>query len=346
VISLLARLRPYGRIFFIIIWMALLFLIATNIQAGWLYVVISFLGLLCFYSVIIPVIALRAVRVSIELPELCERGTPTSGTIFIENSSRYPRFMIRAEPVSESLRFEPSGVFVIVLPGGGRAACDLRFTPGRRGRIVVREALLTCGAPAGVYQHRRRVSVTARTLVHPRISASEGEHLAGMGDESAAVKREKFYAIEDPYHYKLREYAPGDSLSRLHWKLTAKRGKPIIRIHERRIFGHSGILVENRRDRYPPGAEEDFERNLERAISLAYHLVFIRGSSVTVSGTAAPEIALDSPDVWHLALKWFAMIRLEALPRGGAYEEPGEADFTFDSGPGSPGAETEEARVT
>ena len=329
-----AWISYYGRLLFILLWMGLLFLIATNIQAGWLYVVISFLGLLAVYSAIIPVLALRPVRAVLELPELCERGAPAAGTLFLENLSRRARYLIHVElPYGDcGLEFDPPNLLAVKAPGDRRLALSARFTPLARGRIAIEYIYLNCAAPAGILNVKKRIAVNAHTLVHPRISPAEGEALAGAAGDSGAGKRDKFHALEDPYLYKLREYNPGDSLCRLHWKLTAKRDRPIVRVHERKIFGHSGIVVDNLRGHYAPGEEEKFEKLLEQAASLAHHLLFARGGSVSVSGTAAPEISMDTPDAWPLGLKWFASIRLEQMPGESRLEEVAaarEVDFSF-----------------
>ena len=173
---------------------------------------------------------------------------------------------------------------------------------------------LCSSGPTGLFNKKRIASVSAATLVYPAMSDATGEALAaGAGaDNSCPVNRR--LVTEDPYHYSLREYVPGDSLRRIHWKLTAKRNEPIMRINESKTYGFAGIKVDNLRGHYPTGGEEEFERILEKAASLARHLLFARGMSVTIYATAAPEIALDTHEVWEHALRWFALIRLEDEP--------------------------------
>lgn len=315
---------------FVAIWMSLLFLIATNIQAGWLYVIISFLAMVSIYSLIIPEIALRSISARVELPELCERGSESIATIYIENSSRRPRYLTRAEfPETDEIKFNPGAALAIKIEGHGRLALGIKFTPLRRGKLELKHFYISNGAPLGLAMRYRRVKSTATTLAHPRISPSEGERIMSEAGKEGFGAREKFFAIEDPYHYKLREYAPGDDMARIHWKLTARRDRPIVRVHERKIFGHSGIKVDNIRENYP-GGEDVFEAVLEQAISLAWHILYVRGSSVSVSGTAAPEITAETPDFWNSILAWFAKIRLESAP---PQDEAGEhferKDFEF-----------------
>lgn len=316
------------------LWMSLLYLIATNIQAGWLYVIISFLGLLCIYSLIIPVVAIRSVKVRVELPEFSERGRESIATVFFENTSRRPRYLFRVEFAEDkNFDFKPAGALAVKLEGGSRLAIPVKFIPSKRGMVTLEKVFLSSGAPMGIVIYYRRIKIGAKTLVYPKITPEDGEKTAGSEGDAGQGPREKFFALTDPYHYKLREYVPGDGLSNIHWKLTAKRDRPIVKINERKIFGHSGIRVDNILENYPENADEMFEEVLEKAASLAYYLLFVRGSSISVSGTAAPEISIESTDTWSTALEWFARIRLEARPDrrnefGNAENEAGK-EFEF-----------------
>jgi uncharacterized protein (DUF58 family) len=332
VIPLRDRIIKYGRIGFLAFWAFLLFAIATNIQAGWLYVVIAFQLILGLISVVWPAATLRKLHAGVSLPELCERGSHQSATLFIENRSRFSKYLVRMElPESDGIFFDPPFLFAARLKPGARVAFMARFIPAVRGRARVKNIILSSGAPAGLFVKKRAVPTDAETLVYPKISAAEGETLAAGAGAEEAGRLEKQFALEDPYHYKIREYAPGESLRRIHWKLTAKLDQPMIRIHERKIFGHAGILVDNLRGGYPRGGEGRFEEALEKAASLAFHLVFTRGSSVTVAGTAAPEITIESGEHWEHALRWFALIRLEDSPARADYgrRSPEYEQFRF-----------------
>jgi uncharacterized protein (DUF58 family) len=329
---LITRIGTFGRLIFLAIWIALLFGIATNIQAGWLYVVIAFLMILGLASAIISVRTLSGVKVEVALPELCERGAPNTATVTIDNPGRFNRYMIRVETSpGGDIEFDPPNLLATTVPARSRLRLDARFIPRRRGEARVESVTLSCGGPTGLYTKRRAARVVAAALVYPRVSESGGEALeAEAAQESAPLNRRLM--VEDLYHYSLREYVPGDSLRRIHWKLTAKRNEPIMRINESRTYGLSAILIDNLRAHYPPGADDEFERLLERAVSLARHLLFIRGMSVTLYATAAPELSLETHELWEHALRWFAMIRLEdATPAGDhtAGRPPEYAEFLF-----------------
>ncbi|MFA6450789.1 MAG: DUF58 domain-containing protein [bacterium] len=329
-----ARIRSYGRLFFLAGWIFLLFLIATNIQSGWLYVIISFLALLGFLSALLPGFALRSISVAASQPELCERGAPQAAILFLENRSRFAQYTIRVElPAGSGLEFDPPNLLAVRIPGRSSVAIPARFVPMRRGELRIGHVTLVCSGPTGLFAKKRVAAVASSSLVYPKLSDADGESLAGAAgaDNSSPVNRH--LVTEDPYHYALREYVPGDSLRRIHWKLTAKRNEPIMRINESKTFGVAGILVDNLRDHYPPpDGGEKFELLLEKAASLARHLLFSSGMSVTLYATASPEIELDTHEVWERALRWLALIRLEDAPAGGdclAIRAPEFIEYTF-----------------
>lgn len=334
---IIKRIEPFGRLIFLAIWISLLFAIATNIQAGWLYVVISFLIILGIASAAISVRSLHGIKVGISLPELCGRGEPATAVVTIENPGRFSRQMIRVElPNSDQngVAFDPPNLLATSIPARSSVRMNARFVPARRGPARIESATVSCSGPTGLYTKRRGFRAFASTLVYPKIIRSDGEALAAEASQESSPLNRRLI-MEDPYHYSLREYVPGDSLRRIHWKLTAKRNEPIVRVNESKTFGLSGIYIDNIRSRYH--SEEDFEKLLEQAASLARHLLFERGMSVTLSAAAAPELTVETHEMWENALRWFALIRLEetAAEKNGETGISENAEFVF-----GPGADT------
>ena len=323
------RLAAFGRLIFLALWAGLLFLIATNIQSGWLYVVISFMLILAAVSVAAPKSALRAVSLEAALPDLCERGSPATAVLTIRNNSRFSRHMLRIESLScPGIRFEPDRVFIVSLPARSSLTVSARFVPESRGRLKMERAAVSCGAPLGIFTARREFPLRAVSLAHPRVDRAEGEALAEYGGRADPRANPARFELRDSYNYRLREYVPGDSLRQIHWKLTARAGEPIVKQNDGAAVEHAGIFIDNDAANYPPGSGERFERLLEQAASLAHHLVFARGAGVSITASAAPGITVDSPDSWERALRWLALIELQS----GNYplQPPGpDADFTF-----------------
>lgn len=330
--------RRLSRVFFATLWAGVLFLIATNIQAGWLYVVIAFFFLFLFISVVYPTVMLRGLSVELSLPGYTERNSASNAKLVLKNAARRRKFMVRVEADGDGFVFEPEGALFVSVPAKSEVTAPVFFKCAKRGNRGPGGLVLFCGAPAAIYYARRRVKCDAFTLVYPSLTGEGEEERAREFNMHDPGQARKIFASADPYHYSLREYTPGDSLRSIHWKLTARRGEPIVRVSERKIFGQANIVVDNLAESYPAGGGELFEAALENALCAVRRLLFESGYAVTVAGTAAPAITLESEASWENALHWFAMIELrDGAPEDGEYgrDAPPEADVElfFGSGP-------------
>ncbi|WP_276354594.1 DUF58 domain-containing protein [Cohnella caldifontis] len=95
----------------------------------------------------------------------------------------------------------------------------------KRGFYALESATMTAGEPLGLVQASRRFAMeNLRLLVYPRLVPLREIPLPNhgwLGDLS--VRR---WIVEDPFLTAgIREYGPGDPLSRVHWKATARTGK-------------------------------------------------------------------------------------------------------------------------
>jgi uncharacterized protein (DUF58 family) len=262
-------------------------------------------------SMVFPLVMVRGIDIVAELPRYTERGAATSGSIVIRNNSRRRRVMIRIEPSGEGFSLEPAGLFFAVLEPGSERAAPVRFVSGRRGRCGPRAFVLSCGAPLGIFVHRKRIMSHAETLVYPRLVRISGRDLLkeyGLHDPGPVPRP---LATRDPYHYTLREYSPGDSLRDIHWKLTARIGAPVVRVRERKITGRALVRIDNLKSNWPAGNEELFENMLERGLSAVHALLFDFGYTVTITGTAAAAVTVQSEAEWERVLEWFALVDLQ-----------------------------------
>ena len=300
-----------GRISLVFVWIALLFLIATNIQAGWLYVIIAFFAMFLVVSIAYPLLSLRGLRAELHLPEFCEKGCPGPFRLTLENPSCRGRFLVRAVIDAPGAATFPPAFLAVWLPGRGRVSFGGDIVPERRGPLDVHRVRLTTAAPIGLFTASRIVRCASSCLVHPRI-LGERDRDAVESDIAAVAERFEIKSFtEDPYHYQLRDYTPGDSLRLIHWKQTARIGEPVVRIAERHPLAEQTLLVDDVATHYPPGDDEVFEMLLDRVATTAHHVVFTGNSRLTLLGLLAPPVTVELPNEWANALRWMALIRLQ-----------------------------------
>jgi uncharacterized protein (DUF58 family) len=157
----------------------------------------------------------------------------------------------------------------------------------------------------GLFSYRRILRVTDRLLVYPRMGSLNrrfAHTLFARADESDRPSRS--FEPGDEEFVGLREYRPGDSLRRIHWKMSSRlQGRLLVREYETARVKDALVLL----DTFVAGAGEPRRRHrLERAVTFAATLVeALLAESYTVTFKAfAPEL-----------------VSLDLEPRRGALEE-------------------------
>ena len=115
-----------------------------------------------------------------------------------------------------------------------------------------------------------------------------------------------------------REYAAGDSLRRINYKLSAKRGKLMVRLDE--TSGTAPILIAL--------SDKNFAEAGEMLMALSRMLV-MQGISVTVT-QSGESFSANSPQTLSRLREWIASRPLVFSPKTANSVIPPEADVIFD----------------
>ena len=174
----------------------------------------------------------RKLTVSLEMPVNLRKGEQGEGRLLLENPTLLPvlRLGCRMEAENcltgqrQSLRLD-----ALLLP---RQKRSVPFALGDAlcGRVKLRLTELRLYDPFGLIPVRRKLSMHRSATVQPETFRQELllDLLAGQGDDSDSYS---------PYRpgsdvsetFQIREYVEGDSLRQIHWKLTGKLDKLIVR---------------------------------------------------------------------------------------------------------------------
>jgi uncharacterized protein (DUF58 family) len=140
----------------------------------------------------------------------------------LENHSRWPHFWV--ELWDESTLPDHRASTVITGLGGGRARqWVVRTLCRRRGRFRLGPLTARVVDPFGIFQAEARFTKTSELLVQPYVVNLPVVHLGPSQLPGGASVQRKTSALT-PSAAGVRDYAPGDSLSRIHWPSTARRG--------------------------------------------------------------------------------------------------------------------------
>jgi uncharacterized protein (DUF58 family) len=103
----------------------------------------------------------------------------------------------------------------------------------RRGRYRLGPALLISGDPFGIFRAQREVPAASTVVIYPRLFRMPSLDLVSAFVELEA-QRARRTASAGPQVTTVREYLPGDELSRIHWRSTAKHGRLMSKQFEQR----------------------------------------------------------------------------------------------------------------
>lgn len=157
------------------------------------------------------------------------------------------------------------------LESGKLVRWESRMRLDRRGLYERSDAWLAMRDLYGLFELKRRIASPLSIVVRPRVS-----YLAGLSPEGLRQPGE--LAVRDPYVRdpaelaELRDYRPGDPPRLVHWRLSAKTGRTVVKRFERRGDAMVELVLDPEAARYPEGAGLD-DLGAEAAASLAAYFL-------------------------------------------------------------------------
>jgi uncharacterized protein (DUF58 family) len=124
--------------------------------------------------------------------------------------------------------------YVIARPpaDGDHFKVSWQCVPDRRGRYPLKNCYLGARSPLGFWSAKKAVPVPTELRVYPNLHP-ERRNLAALflnrGTLGIHAQRQVGKGRE---FEKLREYIHGDSYEDIHWKATAKRGRPVTKVFQ------------------------------------------------------------------------------------------------------------------
>lgn len=187
------------------------------------------------------------------------------------------------------------GVATGLVPRSGwRQAVKLeRLT---RGPVGARDWVLESSDLAGMFRSRRRSPDVEVALVLPRFAALDRRHRTRELEASVAAPR----AGSGTEMFGVREYRPGDSLRRIHWRSSARHGELVVREYEPPGVQTLGIFCD------PNPADPQVADQVARiAASEAWDCIRNGGRVMLWGPGLAPSASREARSFWA-ALEWLA----------------------------------------
>jgi len=189
------------------------------------------LAMLLLVSFIWTWINIRTIRLTrITRARRAQVGRPMEERFMIANTSHIPKLWLEVRDHSDLPAHRASHV-VRGLRGKGRYLWRVNTVCLRRGRYQLGPITLTCSDPFGLFEMQRKVTPTSHIVVYPMtVDIARFALPVGILPGGDALRRRTHYITANAAG--VRDYAPGDSFSRIHWRSTARRDQLIVKEFE------------------------------------------------------------------------------------------------------------------
>ncbi|MCA9959941.1 MAG: DUF58 domain-containing protein [Anaerolineales bacterium] len=251
-------MRQRRTVVFILAVLALLSALVTG--RALLYNLAYLLGLLIIISFVWAWMNMNSVRFSRTTRTFrTQVGRPLEERFVIRNTSFIPTLWVEVRDYSGLPGHYPSHVVNTL---GPKAQYSWRVTTicQERGRYQLGPVRLSTSDPFGLFPMQRQDTQTRNVVVYPMtVDIHRFALPVGILPGGDALRRRTHYITTNASG--VRDYVPGDSFSRIHWRSTARRSRLIVKefeldpladiwvVPDMSIFGH----VSQRTEKQAPG---------------------------------------------------------------------------------------------
>ncbi|MDP2726075.1 MAG: DUF58 domain-containing protein, partial [Dehalococcoidia bacterium] len=222
-------------------------------------------------------------------PQRLRAGTSLEENVSVRNHSPLPK--VGLQVIEESPLASFAQLHVLSLGPGAEAAVRLCTPELERGCYSLGPTWVIVSDPFGIFQKRRLVRAASDLIVHPRVF-----HLPNLlsprSDLSGESRSPQRLPYLTPKAVDIREYYPGDSLNRIHWPLTARWQKFMVKEFEIDPSHNVWIILDLESSvQRGKGQESTEEYGVSLVASLAQHFLD-QGYSLGLVAYGRPQAVL------------------------------------------------------
>lgn len=214
-------------------------------------------------------IAKRGFTVSV--PDIIRLSKDRAGSIQvrIRNEGRKATTILIGLPLPACLQSDMEVLDVLIPANSVDTTIPWPCTPTQRGNFPLDACYFEIASPLGFWKVRGRSPSQSVIRVYPNL-LGERKRLAALflnrGNSGSHVHRTVGQGRE---FEKLREYQPGDSYDEIHWKATAKRGRPVTKLFQVERTQEIYVIIDSSRlSARTADAEPAMELFLKSALTL------------------------------------------------------------------------------
>ena len=236
------RVRLLGRFYLIVA------LIATTVMTGMatgfelFFRVLYVLGITAVFSFIWNLLSVQSLEVEVDRRTPRVRvGEDVEEGITVRNLSILPKHSIEVEDLTSLPG--ASNATAISVSSKGSAYWDAETRARKRGVYTLGPVRVSNTDPFGMFRRERLFGSTENVVVYPRVYDLDAFHVPAsdlMGETSMMTRTHNV----TPQASTVRDYAFGDSFSRIHWPTTAKQGRLMSKEFDLGRAGEMWLLVD------------------------------------------------------------------------------------------------------
>jgi uncharacterized protein (DUF58 family) len=160
------------------------------------------------------------------------KDRPAKMELRIRNEKQKSKTLRIALALPREIESEQEDACVALPPGTEWSRLAWTYLSRKRGNYPVRAAHLEASSPLGLWAARKAVATESEIRVYPNLS-TERRNLAALFLHRGAFGLHAQRQVGQGRDFeKLRDYISGDSYDEIHWKATAKRGRPVTKVFQ------------------------------------------------------------------------------------------------------------------
>lgn len=259
----------------------------ARVEGGRLPYFMLYLAIAALAHALAQALAVNGLAVSRRLShQRCFAGQAIELHTEVRNTALWPLPAVEVRSAAPA-RVVTDGPTSAVFGLGPRRTAHLRqrFVPARRGLYRWDDVQVRTADPLGVGAHSRRFRLAAELLVYPR-TAWLPDFAAAQPRAHGQTQQKRRTPEDSDLLLGIRDYADGDGLSRVHWKVSARFGELKSKEFARPGAGDALVAVDLDR-RFAAGDGDDTveEMTVEAAASLCRHFLAAgRRTGLVVAG--------------------------------------------------------------
>jgi uncharacterized protein (DUF58 family) len=217
-------------------------------------------------------------------------GQQLESTIRLKSRGMLTKLWLEVEDQTDMPGVTPRTV--VTLPSRGMRNWKITTSCSRRGVYSAGPIKVTTGDPFGLFRLTRECGEKQPLIVLPQPQElpyfwAPAAQLPGEG----AVHKRTHYVT--PNAASIREYHPGDSYNRIHWRTTARMGRLMVKTFEMDPTSNIWILLDlDEAVQAGSGDESTEEYGVRIATSIAYHFLH-KNRMVGLLASGRERVTLD-----------------------------------------------------